>query len=76
MGVDIERCLLRAAAEGKAGKIRRMLDDGSATVNSANCDGRRPIHLASENGHLEVVRLLIERRADVDAKDGADARGG
>jgi ankyrin repeat protein len=32
-------------------------------------DQRTPLHWASYNGHLECVRLLLERGADKEARD-------
>ena len=29
---------------------------------------RTPLHLASQNGHLDVVEYLVNRNADVNAK--------
>jgi hypothetical protein len=30
--------------------------------------GLKPLHLAAQFGHLDLVRLLLERSADVNAK--------
>jgi hypothetical protein len=32
-------------------------------------DGRTALMMAANNGHLEVVRLLLEKDADIQAKD-------
>ena len=32
-------------------------------------NGRGSLHVASENGHKEVIQLLLERGADVDKAD-------
>ena len=38
-------------------------------INSCNTIGQTALHLASENGHLETVKFLIESKADIEAKD-------
>ena len=47
--------------------VRFMLDHG-ANVN-ARMQGTTPLHLASKYGRSDVARLLIERGAEVEAKD-------
>jgi hypothetical protein len=34
--------------------------------------GCTPLHLAANNGHLEIVRFLISQRADIEAKNNED----
>jgi ankyrin repeat protein len=52
----------------KDGSVLRLLLERGADVNArASDDGRTPLHLASENGALEVVRLLLEHGANVEA---------
>ena len=67
---DDTSALVRAAENGDASEVRRLLDAGE-NVNMD--DGMvTPLIVAAENGHADVVRLLIERRADVNARDGAE----
>lgn len=51
-------------------EVRSML----TSKRAANCidegNGNYPIHIAAQNGHLDYVNLLIEKGADVDAKNG------
>jgi glutaminase len=38
-------------------------------VSMSDYDGRTPLHLAASEGHMEVVKLLLEKGAPVNAKD-------
>ena len=42
----------------------RMLVERSADMSAQAKDGRTPLHCASSEGHVEVVRMLVERGAD------------
>jgi ankyrin repeat protein len=54
--------LHKAAEEGKVDLVRSFLDKGE-DVNSENADSKTALDLATSKGHLDVVRLLIDRRA-------------
>jgi ankyrin repeat protein len=59
------------ASEGhnfKDGSVPRLLLEHGADINAQSQSGRTPLHVASDNGALEVVCLLLERGADVEAK--------
>jgi len=42
---------------------------------SGNCDSLTPLHKAARNGQAEVIKLLLDRGADVNAIDKARIRG-
>ena len=46
-----------------------LLDDGAIHANAQDYDGRRPLHLAAGEEHLEVVTLLLSRGADPGVRD-------
>ena len=66
--------LHKAAREGDADRVRKLLDAG-ADVNVRNANKGRlqytPLHWAAYYGHLEIAELLISRGADLDAEDPA-----
>ncbi|KAI1192637.1 hypothetical protein F5X97DRAFT_340069 [Nemania serpens] len=61
--------LICAAANGCEIVARLLLSTGKVGVNSKDNDGRTPLSWATEKGHGNVVRLLLERGADIDIRD-------
>jgi len=75
--VDLARrggaALHAAATTGRSDLARRLLDAG-VPVDIRAVDGATALLLAAGGGHVEVVRLLLERGADRGARD-AQGRG-
>jgi hypothetical protein len=59
---------LQAAFEGRT-EIARYLIQHKANVNTRNRMHRTPVFCAVERNHLEVIKLLFEKKADVRCKD-------
>ena len=51
------------ASLGNVGKVKLALQKNS-DVNHADADGYTALHAAAENGHVEVVKLLLAKGAD------------
>lgn len=62
--------LHEAAAAGALERVRELLDAEPGQVNRPAADGFSALGLACFFGHREVVRLLIDRGADVDQAAG------
>ena len=71
-GVDINSPVsspLFPAAWGNSPAAVRLLLARGADPNVRRANGLTPLHIASENGKIEIARLLIEYGASVEAKD-------
>ncbi len=53
--------------------LARLLLDAGADVNARRRDGMTALHTAAYRGHLDVIRLLLERGADASIAAHADA---
>ncbi|XP_034426422.1 ankyrin-3-like isoform X9 [Hippoglossus hippoglossus] len=63
---DVNACYLRSARAGNLEKALDYLKNG-VDINICNQNGLNALHLASKEGHVEVVAELIKQGANVDA---------
>lgn len=59
-----------ASSEGNIVKVQALISEKPDLVNSADDKGSTPLHLASSQGHLEVVKFLVDKGADIEAVNG------
>lgn len=71
-----KRCeteLHKAAYEGQAQRVRRLLGDAAGDLNGKNASGATPLHVAASRGHEDVVLALVQHGADVRLRDNNGA---
>jgi len=54
---------LQLCCDGNYDKIIEMID--SIDVNLCDYDKRTPLHLAASEGHIEIVKVLLENGAQI-----------
>jgi ankyrin repeat protein len=65
--VSVMEDIFWAAREGNEMEVVRLLDADPTLLESTDERRRRPLAVAAMGGHLGMVRLLIERGADINA---------
>ncbi len=59
----LQPALFKAAELGKISEVKALLDKGEDTEVRGIFDGATPLMVASKQGHLEIVRLLLQAKA-------------
>ncbi|RKK10536.1 hypothetical protein BFJ66_g16873 [Fusarium oxysporum f. sp. cepae] len=60
-----------AAGVGQESVVKLLLDTGIVDIDARDEDGFTPLIATSVNGHMEVVKMLLDKGADVmAASDG------
>ena len=50
---------------GWADIVKMLIDHHKADIDAVNDSGWNALHFASENGHCEIIVVLIQRKANV-----------
>jgi ankyrin repeat protein len=66
---DVNEELVKTAANGDAQKCEESLKRTDADVNGVFA-GHTALQAASQNGHLEVIKILLRHKADVEIEVG------
>jgi ankyrin repeat protein len=62
-----------AAQKGEVRRVRQLLEKKPELINEKDSGwGRTPLHWAARGVHFEVLKLLVDKGADVKAKDNSD----
>lgn len=63
-----ERALLRAATQGDTQRVIEILQQAPEAVRTTQEGGMTPLHLAALSMQLDIVRLLLDHGAPIDAR--------
>jgi ankyrin repeat protein len=58
-----------AAWQGDLAKVKALLEDNPNLVSSKEIGGETPLHMTVLNGHWDVAKLLLTKKADVNARN-------
>lgn len=66
---DLES-LIEAAKRGDAAEVEAIASEHSGLINQKDASGATALHYAAFGGHRQVVQILVEHGADINAADG------
>jgi uncharacterized protein len=74
LAANPELDVFEASAVGRTDRLRELLDEDPDLANAWAGDGFQALGLASFFGHVEAVRLLVERGAEVNSASRNDMK--
>ncbi|KAJ3835106.1 ankyrin repeat-containing domain protein [Lentinula raphanica] len=60
-----------AAQTHQIGLLRTLVSENPSLVNAIDADERTPLHWGASSGDLDIVRYLVDQKAEVDKVDGS-----
>ncbi|MBV7328333.1 ankyrin repeat domain-containing protein [Chloroflexi bacterium TSY] len=65
--LSLERQIINAAKSGDAETVKALLNEDPDLVHATGPGGSTPLHHAAWKGYVEIVELLLDAGADIDA---------
>jgi len=59
--------IVKACTEGNMEEVKKLLKEDPNLINAKDWNGETPLHKAAINGHVELVKLLLEEGANPNA---------
>ena len=67
--VDTISQLCQACGDNNKELVAKILEENGVDVNKGDYDGRRALHIATDDKHYDCVELLVKHGADCNVKD-------
>ena len=67
-----DNAMILAARHGHVDLLEILYKQHGCLLEVSNCDGKRPLHEAAQNGHVNCAQYLIEQGAEIDSLKRAD----
>ena len=67
--------IIKAAKSGHLERVKLLLAAHPELIHARDSDGSTPLHCATWKGHTEVVALLLDAGADVNARNSNEHWG-
>jgi ankyrin repeat protein len=65
----MEKEFLKAVKSGNTQKVAEMLQQDRSLIGVRDLDSSTPLHWAAWKGHAEIVQILLDAGADMQAKN-------
>lgn len=72
---NLEKEIIRAAKAGAVAMVKELLERDARLISARDIDGSTPLHCATWKGNQNVVELLLNVGADVNARNNNDHWG-